>query len=194
MTGYTDDIAAIMARRHDNGADHWARIDGRISKGSPFTTLDCALMLSDLGVPASDPVLSGAVDLIFAAQQDDGRFRVAPGGAIYPCHTISSTQFTAPEGGGAASSVTDEVQRPSSRIRARRSPHSTCSGSPGSTATTHLTTTPSICSSATGRRGHRSDPAASASAPSFSRCRTRSPATTCSSTSTCSRSTPGRAQ
>ncbi|MDO9589823.1 MAG: hypothetical protein Q7J04_01610, partial [Microcella sp.] len=92
MTEYADDIAAILARRYDNGADYWATADGRISKGSPFTTLESVLMLSELGVEPADPALSGAAELIFAAQQTDGRFRVAPGGAIYPCHTINAAR------------------------------------------------------------------------------------------------------
>jgi hypothetical protein len=41
---YESDVAAILARRYDNGADYWAIPDGRIAKGSSFTTLDCAMM------------------------------------------------------------------------------------------------------------------------------------------------------
>lgn len=89
---YAADVAAIMARRHDNGADFWATADGRISKGSPFTTLESVLMLCELEVAPHDPVLIGAAELIFAAQREDGRFRVAPGGAIYPCHTINAAR------------------------------------------------------------------------------------------------------
>lgn len=89
---HTPDIEAILARRHDNGADYWATADGRISKGSPFTTLDCASMLVDLGMDPAEPVLQGTANLIFGALRPDGRFRVAPQGAIYPCHTINATR------------------------------------------------------------------------------------------------------
>lgn len=92
MTKHAADIAAILSRRHDNGADYWATADGRISKGSPFTTLESVLMLAELGVEPESPVLRGAAALILSAQQDDGRFRVAPGGAIYPCHTINAAR------------------------------------------------------------------------------------------------------
>jgi hypothetical protein len=86
---YQQDVDALLARRHDNGADFWATPDGRLSKGSPFTTLACAHMLADLGVDTTDTVLKGAAELIFGALREDGRFRVAPEGAIYPCHTIN---------------------------------------------------------------------------------------------------------
>ncbi|WP_205791748.1 hypothetical protein [Microbacterium sulfonylureivorans] len=87
---YGPDIDAILARRYDNGADYWATPDGGISKGSPFTTLDCALMLADLGVDPAEPVLRRTADVIFSTLRADGRFRVSPRGAIYPCHTINA--------------------------------------------------------------------------------------------------------
>lgn len=86
------DIDIVLARRYDNGADYWATPDGRISKGSPFTTLDCAVMLHDLGMPQTDPVLQATAHLIFRALRPDGRFRVSPQGAIYPCHTINAVR------------------------------------------------------------------------------------------------------
>lgn len=87
-----DDINGILSHRMDNGADYWATPDGKIMKGSPFTTLYSMLMLLELGLASSEPVLQGAAALVFDAQQPDGRFKVAPGGGIYPCHTIHCTQ------------------------------------------------------------------------------------------------------
>ncbi len=84
---YQADLKAILAKRRDNGDDFWATPDGRIGKGSPFATVDCALMLSELGMKRSDPVLKGTAERIFRAWRDDGRFKFAPKGAIYPCHT-----------------------------------------------------------------------------------------------------------
>lgn len=46
-------------------------------------------MLVELGVSPRDPTLLGAADLIFANWREDGRFRIAPQGAIYPCQTIN---------------------------------------------------------------------------------------------------------
>ncbi|MBG6181548.1 hypothetical protein [Arthrobacter sp. CAN_A1] len=86
------DINLILAKRFDNGADFWATPDGRISKGSPFTTLDCALMLVELGVDPVHPVLKGTAELIFSALRGDGRFKAAPHGAIYPCYSINSVR------------------------------------------------------------------------------------------------------
>jgi len=86
------DIEEILRRRHDNGADLWATADRKIMKGSPFTTLDCAGMLVDLGMPPNDPILADTAALIFSTQRPDGRYKVSPEGAIYPCHTIHATR------------------------------------------------------------------------------------------------------
>lgn len=84
---YQSDIEAILARRYDNGGDLWATPDKRIGKGSPFSTLDCALMLSELGMSPSEPVLKETAELILSSWREDGRFKLAPTGAIYPCYT-----------------------------------------------------------------------------------------------------------
>jgi hypothetical protein len=89
---YQSDVEAILAKRHDNGADYWTTPDRRLMKGSPFTTLACALMLSDLGMDRSEPVLKETAELIFSAWREDGRFKLSPQGAIYPCHTIHAAQ------------------------------------------------------------------------------------------------------
>ena len=41
---YESDIQAILARRHDSGADLWATPDGKLQQGSPFTTLESAYL------------------------------------------------------------------------------------------------------------------------------------------------------
>ncbi len=87
---YQGDIDAILARRHDNGGDYWATPDGRWGVGSPFSTFDCALMLPELGVGRSAPVLEGAAETILNSWREDGRFSPAPKGTIYPCHTAAA--------------------------------------------------------------------------------------------------------
>jgi len=89
---YRSDIEAIVAKRHDNGGDYWATHDGRVGVGSPFSTLECVLMLSDLGMNRSDPVLKRASNLILNCWRDDGRFRLAPKASIYPCHTAGAAR------------------------------------------------------------------------------------------------------
>ena len=89
---YQSDIDAILARRFDNGSDYWATADRRLSKGSPFTTLESAFMLSELGMLPSEPVLKETADLILSAWREDGRFKLSPQGAIYPCHTINAAR------------------------------------------------------------------------------------------------------
>ena len=81
------DVAAILARRHDNGADYWATPDGGLIKGGPFSTLGAARLLAELGVEATDPVRASTTQLIWSAWREDGRFALAPHGAIYPCQT-----------------------------------------------------------------------------------------------------------
>ena len=89
---HRDDVRAILRRRRDNGADFWATPDGRWGTGSPYSTFDCVLLLSELGVKRSDPALKGAAKLLLKAWNEDGRFRPAPTGAIYPCHTANAAR------------------------------------------------------------------------------------------------------
>lgn len=89
---YKADVDAILATRRDNGADFWATPDHRLSKGSPFSTLEAPALLMELGVDPSEEVLRGAAELLLSAWREDGRFRLSPSGAIYPCHTINAAR------------------------------------------------------------------------------------------------------
>ncbi len=89
---YKSDIEAIMAKRYDNGADLWTTPDKRIGKGGPFSTLGSALMLAELGFN-TDPIMEDTAELIFSLWRKDGRFQIAPKGAIYPCHTVGITRI-----------------------------------------------------------------------------------------------------
>ena len=89
---YEQDVRVIVGKRRDNGGDFWATTDRRWGTGSPFSTFDCILMLTEVGVPRSDPVLKGAAAVVLASWRDDGRFRPAPTGAIYPCHTANAAR------------------------------------------------------------------------------------------------------
>lgn len=84
------DVEAILARRHDNGADLWATPDRKLAKGGPFSTLEAVRLLLELGVDPDDPVLVAARELIWSAWREDGRFRLAPSGAIYPCQVVNA--------------------------------------------------------------------------------------------------------
>jgi hypothetical protein len=84
---YEEDLKKILATRHDNGADFWATPDGKIGINKPISTLTALLIMSELGVPRTHEALNGAAELILNACRDDGRVRMAPKGAIYPCHT-----------------------------------------------------------------------------------------------------------
>lgn len=89
---YVTDVEAVLARRHDNGADFWATTDGRLGVGEPFSTLTSLLILHELKVARSHEAVRGALHLIRAAQRDDGRFRLAPRGALHPCATAAAAR------------------------------------------------------------------------------------------------------
>ena len=89
---YAPDVDVILSKRRDNGADFWATPDGRWGKGSPFSTYDCILSLTELGLKRSDPVLAGAAEVLFSSWRDDGRIRPAPKGTIHPCHTAHAAR------------------------------------------------------------------------------------------------------
>ena len=84
---YSSDIAEIISHRHDNGADFWTTTDHKLLKGAPYTTLESALYLLELGVPADDEILKGVAALIFENWKEDGKIRTSPSGGIYPCQT-----------------------------------------------------------------------------------------------------------
>ena len=84
---YALDVEIIKSHRYDNGADCFATADKKLLKGAPFTTLESVLYLLELGVPPDDELLKKAAQLIFSTWRKDGRFKIAPSGGIYPCHT-----------------------------------------------------------------------------------------------------------
>jgi len=92
LKSFQRDVDAILAKRQDNGGDFWATADGRWGVGSPFSTFDCVLILTELGVARNNPVLKGAARQILANWCDDGRIRPAPKGAVYPCHTANAAR------------------------------------------------------------------------------------------------------
>lgn len=89
---YSKDIKTILSKRYDNGADYWTTLDMKLNVGSPFTTLESAYYLRELGMSKSDPILKKTAEIIFNVQREDGRFKVSPIGSIYPCHTINAVR------------------------------------------------------------------------------------------------------
>jgi len=87
------DIGHILARRSANGGDYWSSVDGRWGVGSPFSTIDCGLMLHELGMNFDDPVAKGICDLLFACQTKEGRIRPGPGLPVQPCHTANAARL-----------------------------------------------------------------------------------------------------
>lgn len=86
------DIEAVLAKRTANGPDYWATGDGRLAVGEPFSTITSLVILHELSVPGTHEAVRGALDLCLGTWRDDGRFRLAPTGAIYPCHTAMAAR------------------------------------------------------------------------------------------------------
>lgn len=90
---YQADIEAVVARRHDNGGDYWASEDGRLAVGSPFSTLESLQILHELGADPHHEAVRGALDLLLESWRENGRYRLAPSGTHYPCHTANSARI-----------------------------------------------------------------------------------------------------
>jgi len=88
---YISDIEEILSPRFDNGADFWTTPDKRLLKGTPFSALGSTLMLLELGMKPSDPILKEVAELFFSTWKEDGRFKLYPQGGIYPCQTAYAT-------------------------------------------------------------------------------------------------------
>ena len=84
---YLSDIEVILSHRYDHGDDFWTTPDKRLLKGSPFSAYNSALMLLELGMQPSDPIMEKVAELFFNTWREDGRFKLYPNGGILPCHT-----------------------------------------------------------------------------------------------------------
>jgi hypothetical protein len=91
-SSYIADVRAVLARRRDNGGDYWATADGRLAVGSPFSTLTSLLILHELRVARTHEAVKGGLRLMLQAWREDGRFRLAAGGAVYPCATADAAR------------------------------------------------------------------------------------------------------
>lgn len=89
---YVEDIEAIVAKRGVNGGDYWASADGRLGVGDPFSTITSLLILHEMGISPKHEAVQGALHLILSAWRDDGRYRLAPSGTLYPCYTASAAR------------------------------------------------------------------------------------------------------
>ena len=89
---YASDIAVILSHALDHGAEFWTTPERNLAKGSPFSTLEAAYLLAELGLDQNDPALNGACALLWQAQRADGRFSLVPKSSIFPCHTIHTAK------------------------------------------------------------------------------------------------------
>ena len=89
------DRDAIVARRTVNGGDIWATADGRWGVGGSHSTLNCGLMLHELGLKPATPLARGIAGIVFRSWEPDGRIRPGPGLAVQPCHTAHAARLLA---------------------------------------------------------------------------------------------------
>lgn len=89
---YKSDVDAILKKHRDQGGDFWATADGRLAVGSPFSTLESLQLLYELGIDRNHEVVRGALDLLLDSWREEGRYNLAPGGTLYPCHTANTAR------------------------------------------------------------------------------------------------------
>lgn len=87
---YASDIDYLLSKSNHLNGDYWTTPDLRIGKGSPFSSRDMGIILSDLGFTPKDEEIKGLASTIFKTLQADGRFKITPAGTIFPCHTITA--------------------------------------------------------------------------------------------------------
>lgn len=92
------DVAVILSQRHDQGADWWTTPGRKLLKGAPFTTLESALYLMELGVTPQHEALEAAAQLIFDAWREDGRIKTAPSGRAISLPYRAGGQCALPHG------------------------------------------------------------------------------------------------
>ncbi len=89
---YHTDIESILSTQRCNGGEYWSTADGGIAKGGPFSTLECGLLLSALGVDRNTAEMKGIADQIFKNIKEDGRIKVYAAGTVYPCQTAAAAR------------------------------------------------------------------------------------------------------
>jgi len=90
---HISDYNEILSHRYDNGFDYWTTSDKRLIKGSPFSMFESIFYLLEIGMEPDEPILKECAEIIFSTWKDDGRFKLIPEGAIYPCHTAKGAEI-----------------------------------------------------------------------------------------------------
>lgn len=89
---YKQDIDSILSTIRCNGGEYWSTPDGGVAKGVPFSTLEVAMMLREIGYDDAYGELEKIAELVFANIRGDGRIKVYSSGAIYPCQTANAAR------------------------------------------------------------------------------------------------------
>ncbi|GCF95060.1 prenyltransferase [Enterococcus florum] len=82
------DIAVILSHRQDQGWDYWTTEDRRLGKGAPYSCLESANYLLELGMHPQEPVLQKVAELLWESWKEPGNFKLYPKGPVFPCQTI----------------------------------------------------------------------------------------------------------
>lgn len=87
---YKSDIDFIRSKEDHLGGDCWTTPDNRIGKGSPFSSRDVAIILTELGFTQQDLEIQGLAAKVFSTLRPDGRFKISPSLPMFPCYTITA--------------------------------------------------------------------------------------------------------
>lgn len=82
------DIQTILDHRYDQGWDYWTTEDKRLGKGAPFSCLESAEYLLELGMDPQEEILQKVAELLWECWREPGEFKLYPKGAVFPCQTI----------------------------------------------------------------------------------------------------------
>lgn len=82
------DIQTILNHRYDQGWDYWTTEDRRLGKGAPFSCLESAEYLLELGMDPQEAILQKVAELLWESWREPGEFKLYPKGAVFPCQTI----------------------------------------------------------------------------------------------------------
>ncbi|MFC0275102.1 prenyltransferase [Enterococcus devriesei] len=82
------DIQIILDHRYDQGWDYWTTEDRRLGKGAPFSCLEAAEYLLEVGMEPQTAILQKVAELLWESWREPGEFKLYPKGATFPCQTI----------------------------------------------------------------------------------------------------------
>lgn len=72
------DIQTILDHRYDQGWDYWTTEDKRLGKGAPFSCLESAEYLLELGMDPQEEILQKVAELLWECWREPGNSNFIP--------------------------------------------------------------------------------------------------------------------